>query len=72
MRFSLNDRYIRGTVAFDDYGDKARLSYINRGLPKLPLNVQYDIEGKKWRVVAVDTSDYNSFVTNVNLELISG
>lgn len=73
MRISLNDRYIKGNVAFDDYGDKARLSYIKTsGYIPLPLGAQYDLNGKKWRVVAVNTSNYNDFVVNVDLELING
>jgi hypothetical protein len=68
MRFKLNDRYIRGTVAFESYGETAIMSYV--GEPKLPLNTQYDINGNKWRVVQVRRSIYNSQIINVDMVLV--
>ncbi len=72
IRLKLNDRYIRGTIVFEDNGDRAKFSYINTGLSSLPINARYELEGKQWRVAAVEVSDYNTFVTNVDLELING
>ena len=65
IRFTLNDRYIRGTVAFEEFGDYANMSYV--GDANLPLNARYEIAGNKWRVAKVTRSNFNSQVVNVNL-----
>ena len=70
LKFTLNDRYIKGTVAFQNNGNTAIMSYV--GEPKLPLNAQYDIDGSTWRVVQVRSSDFNPQVTNVDLLLEKG
>ena len=67
MRFRMNDRYIKGMVAFESYGDTADLSYIG---PPLPVNIQYELQGLKWKVTKAYPSVYNPQVTNVKLERI--
>jgi hypothetical protein len=67
IRFKINDRYIKGTVAFERFDDKAIMSYV--GTSKLPTNAQYTIEGEKWQVVQVRTSNYNPNVINVDMVL---
>lgn len=68
LKFILQDRYIKGTVAFQNNGNTAIMSYV--GEPKLPINAQYDIDGHKWQVIQVRSSDYNPQVTNVDLLLV--
>lgn len=70
IRLSLNDRYIKGEVVFEEFGNNARLSY--RGKPNLPLNTQYSINGKTWRVEKVAQSDFNNIVVNVDMVLVNG
>lgn len=67
MRFKLNDRYIRSTVAFEDYGETATMSYV--GEPTLPVNTQYEFVNKKWRVARVYRSKFNSQIINVDMVL---
>ena len=69
IRIELNDRYIKGEAVLEDYGETARMSY--RGTPTLPLNAQYEIEGKKWRVTKVAQSDFNNIVVNVDMVLVN-
>lgn len=68
LKFTLNDRYIKGKVAFQNNGTTAVMSYF--GEPKLPINAEYEIDGEKWQVVQVRSSDYNPQITNVDLLLI--
>lgn len=71
MRLTFNDRYIKGTVSFEDYGEKARMSYMAQAnLPSLPIGALYTIQDKQWRVSSVMMSDYNSNVVNVYLDLV--
>lgn len=65
LRTRLNDRYIKGMVAFESYGDYAKMSYF--GEPNLPLNTIYTFEGQRWLVVKVRRSDYNTQVINVDM-----
>jgi hypothetical protein len=69
MRLTINDRYIKGTVAFDRFGDKARMSYMtSSSSPALPLSARYKIDGTEWRIVEINRSQFNPNIVNVDLE----
>lgn len=71
MRLTINDRYIKGTVAFQESeGGKAQMSYIGTNI--VPINSPYKIANKNWKVVAASGSDFNTGIINVHLVEVDG
>ena len=71
MKLIINDTAIQGTVSFEQFEDRARMSYIMKpGAPGVPLGRVYGVGENQWRVVGFDRSKFNPTVMNVFLELV--
>jgi hypothetical protein len=70
MRIQLDDRYHRGVAVFEQTGNYATLTFQTKN--KIPLTLQYELAGERWRITHIKNSDYVPNVVTLGLEKISG
>jgi hypothetical protein len=69
-RIQLNDRYHRGVAVFERDGDYATLTF--QTTKNIPATLQYELEGERWRITYIKSSDYVEGVLTLGLERING